>query len=154
MTKESGKVLSRLRLLNRQPRAAHAAMLLQLRRLEVALTQLQLSAVGIGDQPGERIEALDANDIRQLRAALALLRVQPVYPTESGNAARAAATTIDRKSEKLAEWVAGLGDSFAAEATKEIEKEFGKWGTRVTWLLIADVLVDLSKAIQAWLRLM
>jgi hypothetical protein len=127
----------------------------RVRELEGTLQQAPKPPAGIGhNQPPEAIEEapLSQKDREEIAVAITVLKEQTVTPWDAGRAAEAARNTIKSKGEKLREWLAKHGESFASEAVKSAGKEFGKWAPRVFLGLLVDQMLGVSEAVLTWLK--
>jgi hypothetical protein len=139
---------------NRNPSELHAEMLRQVVSLERTLPEIfKVPHHGMGhNNPPEAMDAepLDAADAKEIEAALATLKAQPVVPDKPEEAEKAAAT-IESKRSKVKAWLAKQGDEFVSAAVKEAGKEFGKWAPRALWLVVVDRMLGVSRAALAWI---
>jgi hypothetical protein len=139
-----------------EPSAAdrHAQMLRKVSEIEHALEKMPETPAGIGhNMPPEPLEAVpfDSNDKQEIKSALAVLRVQPVEPTDKGKAASEALAKLETKRAKLGAWLLKQGEVFTTEAVKEAGKEFGKWAPRAFFFWMMMQLTGLNQSVEAWL---
>jgi hypothetical protein len=121
--------------------------------LEDALANRPRPPAGIGhNKPPAPLdpEPLNAADIAEIDAALAILKQQPPEPANDV-AAKEALGKLETKREKLSEWLLRLGVVFTEEAVKEAGKEFGKWAPRAFWIWVLSSLIGVTNAVSAWL---
>ncbi len=141
------------------PRALHAEMLDRIDALERAMaSSLKRRRRGIGhNNPPEPIEPepLSANELREIRRAMAVLRAQPPAPSAPSTEARAAVTLLTKLGDRLRLLAiaarAYLGkqvDNFVTEAVKESAKRIVQ---SPFWLAVINQLPALADVAHQWL---
>ena len=113
--------------------ALHAAMLEQIEAIEQAIARLpRRRRRGIGDNnPPEPIEPepLSANELREIRQAMAVLKAQPPAPNPITAEARAAVSLLTNFGDRLRSLVSATGaylakqaDNFVTEAVRNLAR--------------------------------
>lgn len=124
-------------------------MLRKLDSVESAFEELGKLPAGIGhNNPPECIETmvLDSAELEELRNAVALLKAQPVEPTELLDAIAQAASTLTNIGKKITGYCAKQSDSFISETVKSAGEALGKW------LVRSAVVLAAAAAASEWLH--
>lgn len=134
----------------------HKEMLARLEALEAAVVSLPTASAGIGhNHPPEPIEdqPLTAADLKELKAAVALLKTQPPEPTQPPPEVEKAAGVLVTVTSKVGKYLAIKGDLFITEAVKSAGSETGKLLVKVpVWAALFTALTAASGAVAAWLH--
>ena len=135
-------------------------MLERIEALEQALVRpRQRRRGGIGhNKPPEPIETepLSANELREIRQAMAVLRAQPSAPSAPSTEARAAVTLLTKLGDRLRLLAIAAGaylgkqaDNFVTEAVKESAKRIVQ---SPFWLAVINQLPALADVAHRWLE--
>jgi hypothetical protein len=141
------------------PRALHAAMLHRIATLESALAQVEMPRRGIGDNnPPEPIDfdGVTPTDLREVEAAIAVLKSQPAVPAARPNDAERAVSTLRFIASRLSSAAAATGRYFAKQADTFITaaaKEAGKRAVQSPfWFTIITKIAAVADAAAHWLN--
>jgi hypothetical protein len=137
----------------------HAEMLQRIDALEQAMARPRRRRGGIGDnnppEPIER-EPLSANELREIRQAMAVLKTQPSAPSSPSAEARAAVSLLAKFGHRLRSlarvtgaYVGRQADNFVTEAVKESGKRIVQ---SPFWLAVIHQLPPLAEIAHRWLE--
>jgi hypothetical protein len=141
------------------PHVLHAAMLERIATLESALAQVEMPQHGIGhNKPPEPIDfdGVTPTDLREVEAAIAVLKSQPAVPAARPNDAERAVSTLRFIASRLSSAAAATGRYFAKQADTFITaaaKEAGKRAVQSPfWFTIITKIAAVADAAAHWLN--